>query len=359
MESRTLAPAIMKAFVMLVILSSFHIGYPAGTLLASSLTYQRDYSYQASEADSKLSCRTIALEQVKRLLLEELGSYLTSHTEVRDFQVSKDQIVAMTAGIVGMAILTEKWDGHTYYISAKVTADPNQVAKAIREIQQDPENIKEVEKLKSQTDEIVKELKMLREELKAAKAGEQTRDKKDYDAAVKKLSASDWHREGNVLLKARKYRDAISFYNKALDADPKRAGAYHDRGNAYWRLRDFPSALRDYNESLVIRPNFPNTLLERATLFVDTREFDKALVDINKALELKPDYAKAYNIRAYLYLWTNNFLQAIEDCNKAIQLDPNYFYTYTTRAAAYRNLKRYDAALKDYQKSLVSGIIRE
>ena len=39
---------------------------------AKMLTYLKEYQYQASEVDSKLTCRTIAIEQVKRLLLEEL-----------------------------------------------------------------------------------------------------------------------------------------------------------------------------------------------------------------------------------------------------------------------------------------------
>ena len=54
------------------------------TAFAEIKIFERDYTYQASEADSKLSCRAIALEQVKRLLLEELGTYLESRTEVRD-----------------------------------------------------------------------------------------------------------------------------------------------------------------------------------------------------------------------------------------------------------------------------------
>jgi hypothetical protein len=137
MTSNKKASDVMKVFVIFFVLSPLFILYPVNSAKASFLTYQRDYAYQASESDSKISCRAIALEQVKRLLLEELGTYLESQTEVINFQVSKDQIIAITAGIVGVAILTEKWDGQTYYIIAKITADPGQVAKAIKELRQD------------------------------------------------------------------------------------------------------------------------------------------------------------------------------------------------------------------------------
>lgn len=72
----------------------------ANLAFAKMVTFEKEYTYQASEIDSKVSCRAIALEQVKRLLLEELGTYVESNTEVKDFQLTKDQITTLTAGLV-------------------------------------------------------------------------------------------------------------------------------------------------------------------------------------------------------------------------------------------------------------------
>ena len=80
---------------------------------ARTVTFEKEYTYQASEIDSKVSSRAIALEQIKRLLLEELGTYLISETEVKNFQLTKDQVTVLTAGIVRAEILQEKWDGKT------------------------------------------------------------------------------------------------------------------------------------------------------------------------------------------------------------------------------------------------------
>ncbi|MDP1759795.1 MAG: hypothetical protein Q8K77_08365, partial [Thermodesulfovibrionales bacterium] len=67
---------------------------------AGNVTFVKEYTYQASELDSKASCRTISLEMVKRLLLEELGTYVISETEVKDFRLTKDKVTILTAGIV-------------------------------------------------------------------------------------------------------------------------------------------------------------------------------------------------------------------------------------------------------------------
>ena len=65
------------------------------SVYAKVMTFTKEYTYQASEADSKLTCRAIALEQVKRLLLEQLGTYLESQSEVKNFQLTKDQIATL------------------------------------------------------------------------------------------------------------------------------------------------------------------------------------------------------------------------------------------------------------------------
>ena len=102
--------------IPLIIALALFIGTPA---FAETVTFTKEYTYQASEFDSKASSRILALEQVKRLILEELGTYLISETEVKNMQLTKDQITVLTAGLVQATVLDEKWDGKTYYLKAK------------------------------------------------------------------------------------------------------------------------------------------------------------------------------------------------------------------------------------------------
>jgi len=44
--------------------------------------FTKDYTFMASDIDSKVSSRAIALKQFKRALLEPLGTYLGSETAV-------------------------------------------------------------------------------------------------------------------------------------------------------------------------------------------------------------------------------------------------------------------------------------
>ncbi|MBN2830224.1 MAG: hypothetical protein JXR56_07885, partial [Candidatus Cloacimonetes bacterium] len=85
--------------------------------LLQSMTWEREYTYRAGEADSKITSRAIALEQVKALLLEEIGVYV--HSEIKESlseqngvlkELSTEQIEIVSAGITETKILDEKWN---------------------------------------------------------------------------------------------------------------------------------------------------------------------------------------------------------------------------------------------------------
>lgn len=148
-------------------------------------TFIRDYTYQASEVDSKQTCRIIALEQVKRLCLEELGTYLESHTEVANYQLKKDEITTLTAGVVQTKILREKWDGEKYWLEAKIEADPDDVAKRINDLRNDAEKRKKLEESKKNADDALQETARLRNDLE--KDPENREKVKQYNEKVQSL----------------------------------------------------------------------------------------------------------------------------------------------------------------------------
>ena len=151
------------------VISVFLILNISTAAFAEMKTFIRDYTYQASEIDSKQSSRIIATEQVKRLLLEELGTYLESHTEVVNYQLSKDQITTLTAGVVKTKILDEKWDGEKYWMKAKIDADPDEVAKDIQKLRSDRKKVKELEESRKKTDDTMKDMDEMRKDMESDK----------------------------------------------------------------------------------------------------------------------------------------------------------------------------------------------
>jgi tetratricopeptide (TPR) repeat protein len=53
----------------------------------------------------------------------------------------------------------------------------------------------------------------------------------------------------------REYDRAISDYNKAIELDPKLAGAYSNRGYVYVHKQDKNHAIADFRKALSLDPN--------------------------------------------------------------------------------------------------------
>jgi hypothetical protein len=177
---------VKKLTIVSAILATLIISSSA---LAETKTFIKEYTYQASEFDSKASCRTMALEQVKRLLLEELGTYLENNTEVKNFELTKDKITALTAGVVQTQVLDEKWDGKSYWLKAEVKADPENVAKSIDNLRKDQKKSEDLEERVKKHDEALKEIEKLRSEMASLKNDIEAKDK--YNRSIETLTREE------------------------------------------------------------------------------------------------------------------------------------------------------------------------
>ncbi len=338
-----------NAVIPLVALVFFFI--MASLAFAETKVFVEEYTYQASEADSKLSSRTIALEQVKRLLLEKLGTYLESETEVKNFQLTKDQIVVLTAGIVRAEIIEERWDGKTYFLKAKMEADPENVTNSINKLRQDRQKTKELEETRKKADEALREVERLRKELEIAKTGKTEQDQ--YTRAVNRLSATDWFEKGYGLQIADKHQEATGAYTKAIELNPNFVEAYNNRGAAYGDLRDYRQAIENYDKAIELNPNCVEAYNNRGFAYDNLGDQRQAIRDFNKAIELDPKNAGAYSNRGLAYGHRGDYRQAIENYDKAIELDPKNAGNYNNRGLAYGHLGDHRQAIRDFDRAIV------
>jgi TPR repeat protein len=148
--------------------------------------FTRDYTYIAGEADSKISARQMAMQEVKRDLLSEIGTHIYSRIDMSKNSEgetnAKQEIRAMTAGLVKVDVLEERWNGYEFYIKAKMVADPKEILKRIRNL---AENDEEKIKLKEQLNQSAKAFEGLRLEMLELK---RTLDHSTSNQEVKQLA---------------------------------------------------------------------------------------------------------------------------------------------------------------------------
>ena len=126
--------------------------------------FAREYTYRASEDDSKNSSRKKAIQQLKILLSEEIGTHISSYLEIEkrnynniSYQSVNNEIASLSASITKLKILKEKWDGKSYYVKASVRVNEKRTLELILQEIRSKSSEKDVKRLNS----ILKEQELL------------------------------------------------------------------------------------------------------------------------------------------------------------------------------------------------------
>src|SRR5258708_39625966 len=122
------------------------------SIYSQEKTFVKEYAYKANELDSKVSCRAIAINQLRSMLLNELGVYVESESILKTSDVSGkfsqdfvENIATISAGITKLEVLDEKWNGETFWMKATITIDKNSLEESLKELVKDRQYAKELE----------------------------------------------------------------------------------------------------------------------------------------------------------------------------------------------------------------------
>ncbi len=292
----------MKRLIILLLISM-------GFLFAAEKTFIREYTYQASDYDSKVTSRANALEQVKTILLEEVSVYMQSEFEMRDWEeqiggkiesgeFAEQRIIAITAGVTETKILDERWNGVEYWIKAEITLDPDDLKRKIDDIVKNKEKLKELEDVKKKADDALAEIERLKKELSESKSeAEQLRLTKAYNKETDALSATDWFQKGYNAGINEEYDKSISFFLRAIELDPDYAVAYYNLGLAYYDQGNHTKAIELWEKAIELDPELAMAYNNRAVAYYYMKEYDKAWDDVYKTQSLgnqvHPGFLKA------------------------------------------------------------------
>ena len=276
------------AFLFFIISPSF----------AETVTFEKEYTYEASELDSKVTSRFNALEQAKRMLLEELGVFLISRTEIANSQLTKDEITLITAGIVSTVVLDEKWDGHKYWLKAKIDADPSVVKQAIDVFRQDDKKTKDLEQAGKRIEQLSKDLEAVKSDLASSPQERQKR----YTEIVNHKQSEDlvieFYNKVNMKKSFAENREALDAINKAIELDPEYLVPYVMRSALYGEVaKDYQRGVEDMTTAIKYFVAGPNNPYENTAML--------------------------YEARGVYYLRQNKLRMAAGDFMTALEVDPN------------------------------------
>lgn len=151
-------------------------------------------------------------------------------------------------------------------------------------------------------------------------------------------------------------KDALVFYNRAIDADPNLAEAYARRGQLRRRLltatdSDREGAREDLKKAVALGYEDPEAFSDLASALEGAKDLAGAVEQLNKAIRLAPKEGKYLRQRASLYERQKDWERAITDWTSLIALKPEAS-VYEHRGDTLVEARAFDRALADFTKAI-------
>ena len=328
-----------------------------GEILTIKHTVKQTFGGGQSPDDARI----FAMAKAKREALEKAGIYIESLTIVKNSKVEKDEILALTAGVLKAEVISQKNyasdDAFGIEIVVNVVVDTSVLEERVKKQLQDRTHLTQLKDTQKREKELLLRVAQLEEENRKLTAKNQSTEKlkNEFQQASHGLTAVDWFNKAGALWDGKKYTDqkkAIEYLNNSIEQFPYIAEAYNNRGIAYADLGQYQHAIENYNEAIRLKPDDAEDYYNRGIAYDNLGQSRRAVEDYNEAIRLQPDIAAAYYGRGNAYDKLGLSQRAIENYNEAIRLKPDLDDAYVNRGSAYFDLGQYQHATEDFNEAI-------
>ena len=231
------------------------------------------------------------------------------------------------------------------YIVYGYTYNINESEYKIKEVSLNPiKNNKELEIFKKNLQEGFKELN-LKNFLNAVSYF-------DKATQIDPKSLDAWFLKGAALDGLKKYDAAIAAYHKAISINPNMTALWLKAGNDYMQLGNNTNAVSYFDKATQIDPKSLDAWFLKGAALDGLKKYDAAIAAYHKAISINPNMTALWLKAGNDYMQLGNNTNAVSYFDKATQIDPKSLDAWFLKGAALDGLKKYDAAIAAYHKAI-------
>ncbi|MCU0517393.1 MAG: tetratricopeptide repeat protein [Oscillatoria sp. Prado101] len=118
--------------------------------------------------------------------------------------------------------------------------------------------------------------------------------------------------QGNELLLAGRYEDAIEFYNRAIKSNPEDFKSWCAKGVVLTKMQRFDEAIQVFNQALRINSDFADAWYEKARCYAVQGNIESAVENLKRAIKINPEKREmAKNTSDFEVILNNELFQEL------------------------------------------------
>jgi serine/threonine protein kinase len=159
------------------------------------------------------------------------------------------------------------------------------------------------------------------------------------------MSSHELTQHGFGLLHLRRDREAIQYFNKAIQSDPDNWEAYGYKSYCLGNLKLHEEAISSALHSLKINPGFAHAWANLGYSYSETKQHEKAFAAYEKAIRLNPQDVTHYNNICISFINAGQFDKAIQYAKKGLSIKPDYWRLWLNLSSALSKTDRHNESV--------------
>ena len=321
-------------------------------------TYTGIGEYVMSDFETPDIAKQRAKQYAERNAQEQAGVYVNSYTKVENLQITEDEIITMTNGI--LSVTDVKYDivplvdygGIVYRATIQANIDTSKVDEWIAKgANERSELVEKNRELQTAIDEQEKQIAALKKQIESIKtATEEENLKAQFEEADKVFLSNEKVKEGNEQFIWDNDR-ALSLYNEALELNPQNGVAYFNRGLVYMEFHEYSSAAEDFAKAISLNVDSAILYNNFGYALTELGEYNRAEIYLKKAESMNTASDDIYANLGLAYFELKDYENALYNLDNSIELNANIPETLRLRAKCYRILGNYNLAEIDEERA--------
>lgn len=178
-----------------------------------------------------------------------------------------------------------------------------------------------------------------------------------YDKAIKAnpYNATALCNKSAALNSMERYEEALEAAEKALEIAPKEEMLYLNKGDAQNNLGLYEEALRSLDKAIEINSELIDAYISKGTSYYYLEQYDEAISVFDKAIKLDADFEDAYLWKAQVFMVEKEYEKALSICRDIITRNKSSA-GYYKMAQVYQDMNKSDEALASIDKAIAADV---